>query len=90
MQRVLKDGLASVAALVILVVALVALDSRVHVEIAQRLSMRSPSGIYGVVAEGRHMAAIVVHVARDKVADHTPLMLFAVAGTVLVLFMIRT
>jgi len=89
-QRVVKDGLASAGALAVLVIALVALDSRVHTEIAQRLSLRSPAGIYGMAAEARNLTAVVVHVARDKMADHTPLMLFAVAGTVLVLFMIRT
>jgi hypothetical protein len=87
---VLEDVLWSAGALVILVSILVALDDRVRVEIQEHFSVRSTAALYQAESQTRTFATIVVDAARDKVADHTPLMLFAFAGSVLVLFMIRT
>ena len=90
MRRVLEDALWSAGALVILVLILVALDDRVRVEIQEHLSVRPSAGLYQAGAQTGTFATIIVGAAREKVADHTPLMLFAFAGSVLMLFMLRT
>jgi hypothetical protein len=48
------------------------------------------SAFAGAGRDAREVVSVVLDVARDLSASHAPLMVFTVAATVLVLFMIRT
>ena len=88
-RRVLTDGLISAAALITLLLALVAIDDRVREQILMRVSAGPSAQISSLGSKLGDVATIVAAAARDQSIEHAPLMIFAVAGTVLVLFMLR-
>ena len=80
----------SVGALALLLVALVIIDDRARTHVADR-AMTNPSAemsnvVHSVRAQSRNLAGGV----REQVHLHPELAVFAVAGAVLVGFMLRT
>ena len=92
MRRVFGDALMSVGALILLLLALIAVDERVRDEVTLRLRNPRPAavGIERAGARARDLFSVVSDAAREQALEHAPLLLFAFAGTALVLFMIRT
>lgn len=91
MRRVFGDAMISLGALAVLLLALVALDDRVRDQLSLRMHGHAASG--DLVDAGVHVrdfAAVLLDVVRDQSLDHAPLLIFALAATVLVLFMLRT
>jgi hypothetical protein len=74
-----------------LVLGLAAIDARVRAQVANVLSGRGPSGEL-VEAGGRmqDLAAVMLQAIQDQSIEHAPLVIFAVAAMILVLFMLRT
>ena len=74
-----------------LVIALVMLDDRVRDQISGVLDPKHPgaalTSLSGRVSE---VLAIMAMAAREQSIEHAPLVIFALAATVLVLFMLRT
>ncbi len=91
MRRVVSDALISLGAVLILLVALVSIDERVR-ERVERLVTTVPSSsqIGGVGADIENMSTLIYKAARDQSVEHAPMVIFAVASAVLVLFMVRT
>ncbi len=88
--RPFGDAFVSVAALVMLLGVLVAVDGRVREQVSLR--MKSGDARAQLVAAGaqlRDFTSVVAQVARDKSIEHAPLMIFAFASTMLVIFMLR-
>jgi len=91
MRRAISDALISMGALAVLLLALVSVDDRVRERITTMLAAPPSSAqIVGAGEKMREVSAIVVSAARDQSIEHAPLMIFAAAATVLVLFMVRT
>jgi hypothetical protein len=91
MRRVISDALISLGALVVLLVALVSVDDRVRERVTNILTTPPSSAeIAGAGAQIENVATVVYKTARDRSVDHAPLVIFGVAATVLVLFMLRT
>jgi len=91
MRRVLGDGAMSVAGVLTLLLALVAFDDRVREQAAAIVGGGNPSArLVGFGEQARDLAMVVLQAARDQGLEHAPLMIFALAATVLVLFMLRT
>jgi hypothetical protein len=91
MRRAVSDALISMGALAVLLLALVSVDDRVRERITNMLAAPPSSAqIVGAGETIREVSAIVVSAARDQSIEHAPLMIFAAAATVLVLFMVRT
>ena len=92
MRHAFTDTLMSIGALVLLLAVLVAIDDRVRDEITARFNRaaRPAAQLYEARARARSLMAVVLDSARDQMRDHTPMMLFAFAGTALLLFMMRT
>jgi hypothetical protein len=89
MQRAFSDFLISVGALTLLIVLLAAFDGRVREQISLRVS--SPSAqVVGAGAALQNLASVVADAVRDQSIEHAPLVIFVLAGTVLILFMLRT
>lgn len=91
MRRAFKDALISVGAVVLLVVALVSIDDRVRDRVTEILRKPPSSAeIAGTGAQAVLISNVVFKAARDQSVAHAPMVIFGVAATVLVLFMLRT
>ena len=89
MQRVFKDALISGAALIILLIALVAIDHRVRDRVEAALQGDLSSEVRSATSMASEVASVVVIAARDQSIDHAPMVVFVFAATVLVLGMLR-
>jgi hypothetical protein len=90
MRRVFGDAMISLCALLLLLLLLVTIDPRVRDQVSTVWMSPGSSVVNSVSHQMREMSSIVVDAARDHSIDQAPLMLFALAATVLVLFMLRT
>ena len=90
MRRFYKDALVSAGALLIVLGALMAVDGRVREQVSNVLSgATSTQAVASAGGELQHVAGILFSAARDQSIDHAPMVIFVVAATVLVLFMLR-
>ena len=87
MRRVFGDAVISFCALLALLLMLVAIDPRVRVQVA---SAWGGSTSTSVSKDMREISTVVLSAIQDRGIDNAPLMIFALAATVLVLFMLRT
>ena len=85
-RRVLGDAVISFCALLALLLMLVAIDPRVRVQVA---SAWGGSTSTSVSKDMREISTVVLSAIQDRGIDNAPLMIFALAATVLVLFMLR-
>jgi hypothetical protein len=91
MRRVINDALISVGALVVLLVGLVSVDDRMRERLVAALSAPPNSAQIASAADRIGDVSRVLFIAlRDQSVEHAPLVIFGVAATVLVLFMVRT
>ena len=89
MHRVFKDALISGAALIILLVALVAIDDRVRARVEAAMQGDLSSDVRSATSMASDVAGVLVIAARDQSIDHAPMVVFVFAATVLVLGMLR-
>lgn len=89
MQRVFKDALISGAALIILLIALVAIDNRVRARVEAAVQGDLSSDLRSATSMAGDVANVLVIAARDQSIDHAPMVVFVFAATVLVLGMLR-
>jgi hypothetical protein len=89
-QRSFAGVFTTAGALVILVVCLAAIDTDVREQMARMFQGGAPTAAVSIASDVRSLAAVVFVAARDQSIEHAPLVMFALAATVLVLFMLRT
>jgi hypothetical protein len=87
MRRVFGDAIISLCAVLGLLLMLVAIDPRVRY---QATSMWGGSTTTSISKDLAEISTVVLSSVRDHGIDNAPLMIFALAATVLVLFMLRT
>jgi hypothetical protein len=91
MRRFATGALSAVGGISAVLIGLAAVDERARAEIARVLSGRPPSGeIVAAGGQARELAAVALQAMRDQSIEHAPLVIFALAAMVLVLFMLRT
>ena len=91
MRRVISDGLISFGALLLLLIGLVSIDDRVRERVTDILrTPPSSAQIAGAGTQVGQITSVVYKAARDQSVEHAPMVIFGVAATVLVLFMLRT
>ena len=90
MRRLVIDGLWSCGAIVLLLMVLTVLDPRVRDELSWRAARQPGVEVMDAGARARNFATVTYRTARDKAEENEALMFFAVAGGVLLLFMLRT
>ena len=74
-----------------LVLALAAFDGRVREQIWLRVGAGQTSAqVADAGGMVRSLASVVFYAVRDQCIEHAPLVIFVLAATVLVLFMLRT
>jgi hypothetical protein len=89
-RRRFNDALVSAGALLIVMVALMAVDGRVRTQITSAFSgVSSPQAVTDSGGKVRYVAGVVVSAAREQSIEHAPMVIFVVAATVLVTFMLR-
>lgn len=90
MRRLFGDVIRSAGGVLLVLLALVALDDRVRSQASALVSGARPTTeLVGAGVQARDVMVTVLQAARDQSLEHAPLMIFALAGTVLVLFMLR-
>ena len=90
MRRVVGDALISMAAPIVLLTVLVAIDTRVRDHVVGMVrDDRWSSDVGRMNAELRNVASVIATTAREQSLDHAPLVVFSIAGSALVLAMLR-
>jgi hypothetical protein len=91
MQRHLRGGLTTVASLTTVLVGLAAIDVRVRQSLVGLLNGRGPTGeIASAGASVDYVIHVVAQAIKDQSMERAPLVIFALAAIVLLLFMLRT
>jgi hypothetical protein len=90
MRRQLRDGLISVGAVVILLLVLVAMDNRVRDQVSLRVVAHPAVELASAGRQVRDLTTVISEAARYQTIGHAPLLIFALAAMVLMLFMLRT
>lgn len=74
-----------------LVIGLAAIDARVRDQVARVFARQGPTAeMASIWSQLEEMAVIVAHAMRDQSIENAPMVIFALAAMVLVLFMTRT
>jgi hypothetical protein len=89
MRRTWSEVLLTIGTLTILVMVLVAVDPGVRDQVSMRVSAPSVS-IADAGYHARDLTNVIAQAARHQSLEHAPLLIFALAAMVLVLFMLRT
>jgi len=90
MRRALGDAIISMTALILLILMLVSVDDRVRDRVSGVFVAPHSSELVGAGRELGSLVSVMFEVVKDQSVEHAPLAIFAVAATVLVLFMLRT
>jgi hypothetical protein len=89
-RRPVFSGLTAVGSVGALVAGLAMIDPRVREEITTIFSRRASDDLAKVGTRMQDLIAVVLVAVRDQSIDHAPLVIFALAAIVLVMFMMRT
>ncbi len=89
-RRSLKDALMSFGAVLLLALILIAMDGRVREQVALRFETHDAASLAQTSTKVRDLADVVLDVVRDRTSSERTLVVFVVAATVLVVFMVRT
>ncbi len=89
MRRAFGDAMISLCSVLLLLLILVTVDPRVREQLSGVWTPGRPM-VASISSQMRQVTSVVVSAARDHSIDNAPLMIFALAATVLVLFMLRT
>ena len=85
------NGLSAAGGFLMLIGGLAVIDVRVRDQLARVLTGRAPTGDFASLGERvQELLLIVMQSVRDQSIEHAPLVIFALAALVLVLFMVRT
>ena len=91
MRRAFGDTMISVGALAALLATLVLVDDRVREQVSMRFNGRTPTAeFHDASARVSDIGHVVMMALRDRGLEHGPILIFAIAAVVLVIFMLRT
>jgi hypothetical protein len=91
-RRAFGDTLISVGAVITLVMVLAAFDGRVREQLALRIGSGQSAAhqVTGASVAVRDLTVVVADAVHDQSIEHAPMVIFVLAATVLLLFMLRT
>jgi hypothetical protein len=90
MRRVFGDAVISLCAVLALLLMLVSVDPRVRTQVASVWGGGDASAAASLSRDLGEVTTVLLSAVRDHGIANAPLMIFALAATVLVLFMLRT
>lgn len=90
MRRVFGDTITTIGGVLLVLIVLVAFDDHVRDRVTTIVAGRPTVEIETAGEQAHDIALVIVEAARDQSIEHAPVMIFTLAATVLVLFMLRT
>jgi hypothetical protein len=90
MRLSLSEALMSAATVAFLLLVLVSFDPRVRDEFSMRFVDHPTEQIAAAGYQARSITTVIAQAAHRQSLAHAPLLIFSLAATVLVLFMLRT
>jgi hypothetical protein len=90
MRRAYTETLLSLATIAVVLLVLVGFDDQVRSEISTRFMSNPTQELASVGQHTRALSAVIFTAAHDQSLAHAPMLIFAIAATVLVIFMLRT
>ncbi len=90
MRRAFNDALLSVGAIAVVLLVLVAIDERVRGALSMRFVSHPAQSLAAAGNSAQTLTAVITQAARDQGLAHAPLLVFVLAASVLVVFMLRT
>ena len=89
LRRACSDAFASAGVLAFVLAVLISIDVRVREQLRATFPAASPSELAGIGTQLREVTSVVYDAARTQSIEHAPMLIFVVAGTVLLLCMLR-
>jgi hypothetical protein len=89
MRRKYKEIVMSIGAVALLLLVLISFDDRVKREFSRRWSAGPSAEAAEFSRTARNLSMVVVQAAKDQGLAHTPILVFVLAGSVLLFFMTR-
>jgi hypothetical protein len=89
-RRAFGEALMSVGTVAVVLLVLVSVDDNVRTELSQRYLSNPTQEIASAGQHAHHLTTVIATAAREQSLAHAPMLIFALAATVLVLFMLRT
>ena len=80
----------SAGTVALILLALVAFDDRIREQVSKSLMTRPVAELSSTGQRVENLTTLVIAVARQQSSAHAPLLIFTLAGVVLVVFMLRT
>lgn len=90
MRRAFGEVLMSAGTVALVLLALVVFDDRVRDAISRHVSTGPSAELATAEMHVRSLTSVITLVARDQSLAHSPLLIFALAAAILVVFMLRT
>ena len=90
MRRAFREALMSAGTVTVLLLALVAVDDRVRAAVSRVFTTRPSMELAGTGQQVSDLTHAIAEAARSQSLAHAPLLVFALAAGVLVVFMLRT
>jgi Na+-transporting methylmalonyl-CoA/oxaloacetate decarboxylase gamma subunit len=90
MPRALRETLMSVGSVLILLSVLIAFDAGVRDQVSRRVLTHPAAEVVSVERQAHDLTNVIVAAAREQSRGHAPLLIFTLAASVLVVFMLRT
>jgi hypothetical protein len=90
MRRSFGEVLMTVGAITLLLLLLALADDRVRQHLTGRVLAQPSAEAATLVARAQSGARMVAEVVRSESRTHTPVVVFTIAATILVVFMLRT
>ena len=90
MRRAFGEAMMAAVTLALVLFVLVSFDDRVRTEFSTRFVAHPTEQIALASHQARNITSVIAEAAQRQSLDHAPLLIFSLAATVLVLFMLRT
>lgn len=90
LRRACGDVAVSAGVLGLVLAVLMSVDLRVREQVRAAVTSASPTGVADVRTQLRDVASALFDAARTQSVEHAPMMIFIVAASVLLLWMVRT
>jgi hypothetical protein len=90
MRRAFGEALMSAGTVALVLLVLIGIDDQVRSELSLRLMAHPTEQLATAGQQARHITTVIATAAREQSLAHAPLLIFALAAAVLVLFMLRT
>jgi hypothetical protein len=90
MSRAFREAVMSAGTVIVVLLVLVGIDDHVRTELSQRYMANPSQEIASAGQHASHLTSVIAVAAREQSLAHAPMLIFALAATVLVLFMLRT